>query len=79
MPRPLGQLLVVGGVGYALSALLGYLAPEVEVVVGVLTVPATVGELWMVGYLLVRGVRRHVAAERSPGAAPRPVAVESPV
>jgi hypothetical protein len=26
--------------------------------VGVLTMPATIGELWMVGYLCLRGIRR---------------------
>jgi len=58
MPRPLGWLLVGGGVGYVLSSLVGYLAPDADAVASALVVPATVGELWMVGYLLVFGVRR---------------------
>jgi hypothetical protein len=58
MPRPLGWLLVVGGVGYVLSAFVVYLVPDADVVGGLLTAPATVGELWMIGYLLVRGVAR---------------------
>ena len=58
MPRPLGWILVAGGVGYVCSAFLGQLAPDADVVTGALTLPATVGELWMVGYLLVRGVNR---------------------
>jgi len=56
MPRPLGWILVGGGVGYVCSAFVGQLAPDAEVVTGALTLPATVGELWMVGYLLARGV-----------------------
>ncbi|MBE1492748.1 DUF4386 domain-containing protein [Plantactinospora soyae] len=57
MPRILGWLLVGGGVGYVLSPLVGYLAPGAGVVADVLTVPASVGEFWMIGYLLVRGIR----------------------
>lgn len=58
MPRPLGWLLIAGGSGYVLSAFVGYLAPATGVLATVLTVPASVGEFWMIGYLLVRGVRR---------------------
>lgn len=58
MPRPLGRLLVAGGVGYVLSAFVRYLLPDASAVADLLAVPASVGEFWMVGYLLVRGVRR---------------------
>ena len=58
MPRPLGWILVAGGSGYVLSAFVSYLAPDTGILAEVLTVPASVGEFWMVGYLLVRGVRR---------------------
>ena len=58
MPQPLGWILIGGGIGYVLSALVGYLAPDARLIADALTYPATVGELWMVGYLLVRGVRR---------------------
>lgn len=58
MPRLLGQILVVGGVGYVLSAFTATLLPDAgDVVDTVLTIPATIGELWMVGYLLIFGVR----------------------
>lgn len=66
MPRPLGWILIGGGIGYPLSTFLGYLAPDAGVVADVLVVPATVGEFWMIGYLLVRGVRRHALDETSP-------------
>ncbi|WP_433789574.1 DUF4386 domain-containing protein [Actinoplanes sp. CA-252034] len=49
MPRPLGWVLIVGGLGYLLHAFVGFQP---------LTVPATVGEFWMIGYLLFRGVAR---------------------
>jgi uncharacterized protein DUF4386 len=75
MPRALGWILVGGGIGYLLSAFVKYLAPDVPVVADALVVPATVGEFWMVGYLLVRGVRRHALDEASPTArTPTPAA-----
>jgi hypothetical protein len=58
MPRVLGWVLIVGGVGYVLSTFLAYFGPGASVVADVLVVPASVGEFWMVGYLLVFGVRR---------------------
>nr|BFE71406.1 hypothetical protein GCM10020092_047070 [Actinoplanes digitatis] len=44
-----------------LSAFVAYLAPGAQVLAEALTYPASVGELWMVGYLLIRGVRRRAA------------------
>ncbi|PKH37187.1 protein of unknown function [Nocardioides alpinus] len=55
MPRLLGRVLVVGGAGYVLSGFVAYLWPDLALVPDLLVAPATVGELWMVGYLLVRG------------------------
>lgn len=57
MPRALGWVLIVGGVGYVVSAFVAPLFPAAGSVANLLTVPATVGELWIVGYLLVFGVR----------------------
>lgn len=58
MPSALGWVLMVGGVGYVLSAFAAYAVESAETVTLVLTLPATVGELWMIGYLLVVGIRR---------------------
>ncbi len=58
MPGLLGWLLMIGGVGYVANALLSYLLPDAGLAVDLLTAPATVGELWMVGYLCLRGIRR---------------------
>lgn len=52
MPRRLGQLLVIGGAAYVLSAFALYLLPDAGVIANVLVVPATIGEFWMIGYLL---------------------------
>jgi hypothetical protein len=64
MPVVLGWVLMVGGVAYVIGAYLDQLAPEMPTWVGdVLTSGvATVGELWMIGYLLVVGVRRREKA-----------------
>jgi len=56
MPRALGWILVVGGVGYVLSAFVSFLAPGASGLAGVLPLPATVGEVWMIGYLLIKGM-----------------------
>jgi hypothetical protein len=66
MPRSLGRLLVAGGVGYVLSVVFAALLPDLPGLAYALTVPATAGELWMVGYLLIRGVS---AGERPPSPA----------
>lgn len=58
MPSLLGWILMIGGVGYVVKALLSYVLPDAGLAVDLLNTPATVGELWMVGYLCLRGVRR---------------------
>ena len=52
------RLLVVGGAGYVLSGFVTYLWPDAAAVPELLVVPATIGEVWMLGYLLVRGAGR---------------------
>jgi hypothetical protein len=67
MPRALGWVLIAGGGGYVLSSFVAYLAPDAGPVAGLLVVPATIGEFWMIGYLLIRGVRE--SRPEVPGAA----------
>ncbi|GAB4052338.1 DUF4386 domain-containing protein [Catellatospora paridis] len=62
MPRPLGWMLQAGGVGYVLSLIVAVTLPEATGAVSALVVPATIGEFWMVGYLLVKGVSDRAAA-----------------
>lgn len=53
-PRPLGLLLVLGGPGYVLSAFAAPVLPgSAEAVATVLALPASVGEFWMIGWLLL--------------------------
>ena len=63
MPRALGWVLVIGGIGYLLSAFIRYLAPDAQGVADALAYPATVGELWIIVYLLAIGVRRRALDE----------------
>jgi hypothetical protein len=58
MPIWLGRILIVGGVGYVLSAFVGYGIADVESwLVESLTYLATIGEFWMIGYLIFVGIR----------------------
>ncbi len=58
MPQLLGRILVFGGVFYVLSAFLEYGVTDAPVwLVEALVIPATVGEFWMIGYLLLKGIR----------------------
>lgn len=56
MPRPLGWILVVGGAAYVIGPFLAYLTGA-RLAADLVVVPATIGEFWMIGYLLLRGVR----------------------
>lgn len=55
--RALGWLLILGGVGYVTSAFVAHAAPRFSTAAEVLTAPATIAELWMVGWLLLTGWR----------------------
>lgn len=57
-PRGLGVLLAVGGSCYLVHMLVAFLVPDLnQQIHGALAIPPMIAELWMVGYLLVRGVR----------------------
>jgi hypothetical protein len=73
MPRLLGGILVLGGLGYTLSAFVSYgMADAPAWFVDGVTIPATIGEFWMIGYLLTVGVRRSddVVSTLAPAVAP---------
>ncbi len=56
MPVWLGRTLILGGIGYVISVFFKYAGISGSWV-GALTLPATVGEFWMIGYLLIFGIR----------------------
>lgn len=58
MPVVLGWVLMVGGVAYVISAYLIQVVPDApDALPALLTGVATVGEFWMIGYLLIFGIR----------------------
>jgi hypothetical protein len=57
MPKVMVWFLVAGGVGYVLSTFTGILLPEQTTLTEALPMPATIGEFWMIGYLLFKGVK----------------------
>lgn len=56
MPVWLGRTLIIGGVGYLLSVVINYIGIK-GAVLDFLVIPATIGEFWMIGYLLIFGIR----------------------
>lgn len=56
LPRRLGWVLIAGGVAYVVSAIVDSVFSNADLVSQLLTVPAAVGELWIMGYLIIVGV-----------------------
>jgi hypothetical protein len=74
-PKALGGVLIVGGVCYLVDMLLLFLAPDFGAKThAFLAIPPTIAEVWMVLYLLVKGVR--VPAPGSPLAGAAAAGVE---
>jgi len=64
-PRPLGILLMLGTLSYLVDVLLQFLAPELADAISALVLaPATLGEVSMLLYLLIKGVRTVLPADR---------------
>jgi hypothetical protein len=65
-PKALGVLLMVGGVCYPVGVLAVYLPPAFGEAVKMLLINVpTVAEVWLLGYLLVIGVRSSPPADRA--------------
>lgn len=56
MPVWLGRILLIGGIGYLISTFIKYIVID-NPLLELLVVPATIGEFWMIGYLLIYGIR----------------------
>lgn len=56
MPVWLGRVLILGGAGYLVSTFISYMGVH-GAWVEMLVIPATVGEFWMIAYLLIFGIR----------------------
>jgi hypothetical protein len=76
MPRTLGWVLIVGGFGYVINAFVAVLAPDTQAATDALTIPATIGEFWMIGHLLIRGIRHQGPQDEPPSLrTPEPASV----
>ena len=60
MPPWLGRVLILGGAGYVVSTFINYMGIS-GAWVDMLVVPATIGEFWMIAYLLIFGIRPGVS------------------
>lgn len=56
MPLWLGRTLIIGGIGYVLSTFVKCLG-FTHALVDMLIIPSAIGEFWMIGYLLIYGIR----------------------
>ncbi len=64
-PKALGGMLVVGGACYLIDMLAAFLVPDVSKAIhGYVTIPSAIAEIWMVGYLLVVGVKTRKSDDR---------------
>jgi hypothetical protein len=74
-PRALGVVLVVATGCYLVDLLAAFLAPDLaKQIHPLLAIAPIIGEVWMVLYLLIRGVGSAGAADRAYTADPAPVA-----
>ncbi len=66
-PKALGVLLIVGGVCYLVDMLALFLVPDFgKKIAAFVIIPSGIAEIWMLGYLLVIGVRTKSQANASP-------------
>jgi hypothetical protein len=64
-PKALGVLLIVGGACYLADLLAAFLVPDLgNAIHSYVTIPSAIAEIWMVGYLLVIGVKTKKSVER---------------
>ena len=74
-PRALGVALVLGGACYVVDTFGVFLVPDFGATVANLAIPPTIAEVWMLGYLLVKGVKSPSAPDHRPVAVPGQVAI----
>ena len=68
--KALGVVLIAGAACYLIDLFSLFLLPDFgKAIHGVVTIPSAIAEIWMVGYLLVIGVRAPKQQERVPAVA----------
>lgn len=69
-PRPLGVVLMVASICYLVDLTVQFFGPEVAGTIAPLVLtPPIIAEFWMLGYLLIKGVRTQPAAALVPAQA----------
>jgi hypothetical protein len=69
-PRALGFVLIVAGASYLVDLLAAFLLPDLRTAIHTaLAIPPTIAEVWMLGYLLIVGVRTPTSDKRVSAAA----------
>ena len=64
-PKALGVVLIVGGACYLVDMLAAFLLPDIgKAIHGYVNIVSAIAEIWMVGYLLVIGVKTSTPRER---------------
>ena len=64
-PKALGATLIVGGACYLVDMLTAFLLPDIgKAIHGYVNIVSAIAEIWMVGYLLVIGVKMSTPRER---------------
>ncbi|TME86473.1 MAG: DUF4386 domain-containing protein [Chloroflexi bacterium] len=64
-PKALGVTLIVGGACYLVDMLAAFLLPDIgKAIHGYVNIVSAIAEIWMVGYLLVIGVKMSTPGER---------------
>lgn len=57
MPKALSVFLIYGGILYVLSAFVAIVLPNQTNITNLITIPATIGEFWIIGYLLLKELK----------------------
>ncbi len=71
LPRPLGVLVMVGCAGYLAGIPFTYLIPNTGGLAAIVSLPALVAELTLIGWLLIKGVKSEQDSDLPLGAAAR--------
>jgi hypothetical protein len=79
-PRALGLLLVVGGVSYLGGTLTEFLSPGLgKQIEAFIYTPPTIAELWMIGFLLARGVNNDQTLNPYPSDTAPAILLDAPI
>jgi hypothetical protein len=59
MPKALAGFLIIGGAFYLASTFVVVLFPSQDSLASLMTMPGTIGEFWIIGYLLFKSPKTY--------------------